>query len=131
MLLSGWQDFFLPTVRRARQRWGQQKGLIAQVAAEQRVALTPQLEAPRDGIEHPGFVQGALVTGRLSEKAGAQLGIPANVVPRTHLVREESVSSRHSAPAVSIIRQTRVVEQLLSIDRRLGDVLQAHHEKLQ
>ena len=33
---------------------------------------------------------------------------------------------------MGIVRQqTRVVEQLLSIDRGLGDVLKAHHEKLQ
>src|SRR5580765_7180259 len=75
---------------RARHRWGQQKGLIAHLAAEQGVALTPELEAPRNGIEHPGFVQGALVKGRLSEKAGAQLGIPANVVPWTELVLEKA-----------------------------------------
>ena len=48
-------------------RWqgrGQQIGLVAQLAAQLRVALTPQLEAPRDGVEQPGFVQAPLVKGR-------------------------------------------------------------------
>jgi hypothetical protein len=67
---------------------GSTKGLIAQVAAEQRVALTPKFEAPRDGIEHPGFLQRALVKGRLSEKAGNSAY--QRMLCLTHLVREES-----------------------------------------
>jgi hypothetical protein len=74
-------------------RWqgrAQQIGLVAQLAAQLRVALTPQLEAPRDSVEQPGFVQAPLVKGRPSEETRAQLGIPADVVPSTHLVLEKS-----------------------------------------
>ena len=50
--------------------------------------------------------------------------------------RAKALVSRHIDLSlcgdVRIVRkQTRVLEQLVSIDRRLGDVLQAHHEKLQ
>ena len=69
---------------------GQQIGLVPQVATQLRVALTPRLEASRNSVEQPGFVWGRLVKCRAAEKTRAQLGIPADVVPSTHLVLEES-----------------------------------------
>jgi hypothetical protein len=69
---------------------GQQIGLVAQLAAQLSVAPTPGLEAPRDRVEQPSFVWGAFVKGRPAEKTRAQRGIPADVVPSTQLVLEES-----------------------------------------
>jgi hypothetical protein len=48
---------FLPLHGRGWQGRGQQTGLVAHLATQPRVALTPPLEAPRDGVEQPGFVE--------------------------------------------------------------------------
>ena len=63
--------------------------LVAQLAAQPRVALAPGLEAPRDRVEQPGFRQGLFLNGRPAEKTRAQLGVPADVVAPAHLIFEE------------------------------------------
>ena len=47
---------FLPPARRGGQGQAQQLGLVPQLATQLGVAPTPRLEAPRDGVEQPGFV---------------------------------------------------------------------------
>jgi len=109
------------------------------------------------------------LNGRAAEETRTQLGIPADVVPPTHLVLEESrqqqtLCSRrfHHQPVMQqygathkmvedhakirgsrhidvglrgylrvVRQQAGVVEQLLSIDAGLGQVLKAQNEKLQ
>src|SRR6266849_6166287 len=80
----------LPTTGRGWHGRGQQVGLALQLATQLRVAPTPRLEAPRDGVEQPGFVERPLLQGGPAEETRPQLGIPADVVPWTHLVFEES-----------------------------------------
>jgi hypothetical protein len=147
----------------------QQIGLVLQLATRLRVAPTPRLEAPRDCVEQPGFVARLLLKGGPAEETRPQLGIPADVVPWTHLVLEQSHQQQtlcprgfHHQPVVhqrrvnhkmvedraeicgsrqidvglrrclSVVRQQAgVVEQLLSVDGGLGEVLKAQNEKLQ
>ena len=63
--------------------------LVAQFAAQPRVALAPRLEAPGDRVEQPRFGRGWFLNGRPAEETRAQLGIPADVVPPAHLILEE------------------------------------------
>src|SRR5258708_1552576 len=67
----------------------QQIGLVAQLAAQPRVALAPGLEAPGDRVKQPGFERGLFLNRRSREETRAQLGIPADVVPLAHLILEE------------------------------------------
>src|SRR5713101_2377067 len=83
-------DLPTPLHTRGRPGRGQQIGLVEQLAAQLRVAPTPGLEAPRDRVEQPGLMSGAFLKGGLAKKTRAQLGIPTDVVPSTHLVLEES-----------------------------------------
>ena len=53
------------------------------------MALPPRLEALREGIEQPRFVGLRFLKRRTAEKTGAQLRVPPDVVPGTHLILEE------------------------------------------
>src|SRR5712691_5259750 len=71
----------LPAPGRGWPGRGQQRGLAPQFATQLRVAPTPRLEAPRDGVEQPGFVERPLLKGGPAEETRSQLGVPADVVP--------------------------------------------------
>ena len=96
---------------------GQQIELTPQFETQLRVALTPRLEAPRKGVEQPGVVWRRLVKGGPTEETGSQLGGPADVVPRTHLVLEKSRQEQtlrrrgfhHQLSCRSVVSATRMV----------------------
>src|ERR1700720_3100166 len=67
----------------------QKIGLVAELPAQPGVTLAPRLETPADRVEQPGLVRGLFLNGRPAEKTGAQLCIPADVVPPAHLILEE------------------------------------------
>jgi len=89
MRVAGWRD--------------QHIRLVAQLAAQPRVALAPGLEAPGDRVEQPGFRRGWFLNGRPAEKTRAQFGIPANVVPPAHLIFEEARQQQALRARFSII----------------------------
>jgi hypothetical protein len=53
------------------------------------VPLPPQLETAGDRIEQLCLVHGLFLSGGASEKAAADFGVPADVVPAPHLILEE------------------------------------------
>ena len=50
----------------------------------------PRLEMSSNGVEQFRFRSGLLGSGGAAEEAGAELGIPVNIVPAAHLIFEES-----------------------------------------
>ena len=64
-------------------------GLAPQLAAQARVPLAPRFEVPADRVEKPGLALGLFMEGRPAEETGAQLCVPADVVPLAHLILEE------------------------------------------
>src|SRR3954471_14257741 len=64
--------------------------LIAELAAQAGVALTPRLEALADGFEQTCFRRRLFLRGGAAEEAGAEIRIPADVVSMAHLILEES-----------------------------------------
>src|SRR5262249_27119079 len=79
-----------PLHHRGRPGSREQVRLIAKHAAQLSMASPPRLEASGERIEKTGFRKGSLFERRPSEEAGAQLGIPTDVVPSTALIFEES-----------------------------------------
>src|SRR6185503_17022225 len=66
-------DAEAPILRHRSRRSDQHIGLVAQLAAEPRVALAPWFEVSRDRIEQTGFGRRLLLDGRPAEEAGAEL----------------------------------------------------------
>ena len=62
---------------------------IAQLVAEARVPSPPRLEMSADGVEQFRFRSGLLGGSGATEKPGAELGVPMNVVPPAHLIFEK------------------------------------------
>jgi hypothetical protein len=77
--------------------------LIAEVASYPRVSLSPRLKAGNDGGQQTCFLRRPFQSGCLAEESRAQTGVPADVVSAAHLVLKKPASSRHWAPAASMI----------------------------
>ena len=86
----------------------QQVGLIAQLAAEARVAAAPGLEVPRQRVEQIGLARGPFARRGAAEERRPQRRVPLDVVAAARLVLEEP--GQQQALRRRGLQQLRVVE---------------------
>ena len=83
----------------------------------------PRLEMSPNGVEQFRFRRGLLGSGGAPEKAGAELGIPVNVVPAAHLIFEKSRKEQ-------ALRARRFHHQRIGEDVHVGNEMVEHRGEI-